>query len=171
MSGVSRALAYLLRHDADAPREPGGWVEVEWVLEALRERGFRLDASGLAALAAGDSKGRYALEGHRIRAVQGHSAAVELELESAVPPATLYHGTTHRFVAAIRAEGLRRMGRHHVHLSADADTARAVGARRGAPVVLVVDSGAMAADGVRFWRATNGVWLVDAVAPRFLRCP
>ena len=53
-------------------------------------------------------------------------------------------------------------------MSADPTTARAVGARRGPPVVLRVDAAAMVAGGHVFARSDNGVWLVDAAPPRYL---
>jgi putative RNA 2'-phosphotransferase len=85
-----------------------------------------------------------------------------------VPPDELFHGTVERFLPAILAEGLRPGDRHAVHLSPDVDTARAVGARRGRPVVLRVDAAAMSGDGFAFARAANGVWLVAAVPVRYL---
>jgi putative RNA 2'-phosphotransferase len=104
----------------------------------------------------------------RIRANQGHSVAVDLHLVAAEPPAMLYHGTGAGAVAAILREGLRKMRRHHVHLSADMPTAIAVGRRHGRPTVFAVDAAAMCAAGCVFYRSDNGVWLVDAVPPTFL---
>lgn len=117
---------------------------------------------------AADRKGRYALRGDRIRANQGHSVPVELHLTLTRPPQTLYHGTHAGALGAIRREGLRPMGRHHVHLSADTTTAQQVGARRGQPVVLVVAAGAMRDAGHDFHRSDNGVWLTDTVPPEFI---
>jgi putative RNA 2'-phosphotransferase len=105
----------------------------------------------------------------RIRANQGHSVTVDLELPVAVPPDVLYHGTASRFRAAIERDGLRRRARHHVHLSREAATAQAVGARHGAPVILQIDARAMAQAGFEFRCSENGVWLVDSVPPQFLR--
>ena len=93
---------------------------------------------------------------------------VDLGLVPVEPPAVLYHGTTRAALAAVVAEGLRPMERHHVHLSGDRDTAVAVGRRHGAPFVLVVDSGAMHADGHHFFRSVNGVWLTGHVPSRYL---
>jgi len=59
------------------------------------------------------------------------------------------------------------MERHHVHLSADEETARGVGARRGRPVVLVIDAAAMHRDGHVFFVSANGVWLTEDVPPRY----
>lgn len=118
-----------------------------------------------------NDKRRFTVDGDRIRANQGHTVTVDLELPPAEPPAYLYHGTVARHLDAIRAEGLRPMFRHHVHLSPDRETATRVGARRGRPVVLSVDAGAMHHDGLVFHVSANGVWLTDAVPPRYLRFP
>ena len=98
-----------------------------------------------------------------------HSVEVDLGLEPADPPVVLFHGTGERSVDAIQREGLERRGRHHVHLSADEETATRVGARHGRPVVLEVDAAAMAAAGHVFFVTANGVWLTDAVPARYLR--
>ena len=86
-----------------------------------------------------------------------------------MPPAVLYHGTVERFEAQIRADGLLKMSRQHVHLSVDVPTAVSVGGRRGRPVVLEIDAAAMVDDGYVFHVSDNGVWLVDAVPQTYLR--
>jgi len=106
----------------------------------------------------------------RIRAAQGHSVDVDLRLKTMVPPQVLYHGTVRKNMAAILREGLLPMRRHAVHLSATKETARAVGSRRGAPLVLIIDSYSMNRDGYQFHLADNGVWLTASVPPRYLRC-
>ncbi|MYS54672.1 RNA 2'-phosphotransferase, partial [Streptomyces sp. SID6013] len=116
-------------------------------------------------------KRRFAVDGTRIRASQGHSIDVDLGLPSAAPPPYLYHGTVARHLEAIRAEGLRPMNRHDVHLSPDRATAARVGARRGRPVVLSVDAAAMHRDGLVFRVSANEVWLTKAVPSRYLRFP
>ena len=93
---------------------------------------------------------------------------MDLALEPLEPPEILYHGTVERFLDAIEREGLRRGQRHHVHLSSDPETARAVGARRGVSIVLRVAAGAMWRDGRAFYRLANGVWLTDAVPAAYL---
>ncbi|HEY1380136.1 MAG TPA: RNA 2'-phosphotransferase, partial [Gemmataceae bacterium] len=95
----------------------------------------------------------------------------DLQLEPAEPPPTLYHGTPEANVEPIRRTGLLKMARHHVHLSPDAATATKVGARRGRPVILEVDAAAMRRAGFAFFRSHNGVWLVDAVPPAYVRFP
>ncbi|NEK60011.1 RNA 2'-phosphotransferase [Geodermatophilus sabuli] len=165
---LSKRMAYLLRHapaSAGLTLDAAGWVDVDDLLLALGVSRAELDH----VVATNDQR-RFAVDGTgtRIRASQGHSVAVDLGYPPEAPPAELFHGTVERFLPAILAEGLRPGRRHAVHLSADVDTARRVGARRGRPVVLRVDAAAMAAAGVPFARSANGVWLVGAVPPEHL---
>jgi putative RNA 2'-phosphotransferase len=171
---VSKYLSKHLRHEPERlglTLEPGGWVGVDDLLEACRRHQFALTRDQLNEVVAKNDKQRFSFDetGTRIRANQGHSVEVDLQLEPAEPPTTLYHGTPARSVAAILAEGLKKMDRHHVHLSIDVPTARKVGARRGKPVILAIDCAAMRRDGHLFFRAANGVWLVDEVPPPYLR--
>ena len=170
----SKFLSYALRHrpdDVGLALDAHGWAEVADVLRAARAHGHSLDRTALERIVRESDKQRFALDGDRIRANQGHSVAVDLGLSPAAPPETLYHGTSQRALPAILNDGLQRQSRHHVHLSADAETARAVGARHGAPVVLAVRAGAMSRAGWAFYRSANGVWLADAVPPEFLDEP
>lgn len=174
LTRISKRLSYHLRHRPDEiglALGPGGWVEVAALLDALAARGLPITRAELDAVVAGNDKQRFAFDetGERIRANQGHSVEIDLGLEPAQPPALLYHGTGAGSAGAIAREGLRRMRRHHVHLSADVATARAVGARHGPPAIFVVDAAAMRAAGHLFYRSANGVWLTDEVPPAYLR--
>ncbi|MET7595018.1 RNA 2'-phosphotransferase [Streptomyces sp. NPDC004082] len=171
---VSKYLSKHLRHQPERiglTLAEGGWVEIEELIAAATEHGFPFSRAELDHVIATNDKRRFAVEGTRIRASQGHSVEVDLGLPPATPPAYLYHGTVARSLDAIRAEGLRPMNRHDVHLSADRETATRVGARRGRPVVLSVDAAAMHRDGHVFHVSENGVWLTAAVPPRYLRFP
>lgn len=168
---------YLSKHLRHAPAEigltlePGGWVLVGDVLRAAAKHRFHITREELDAVVEKCDKQRFAIDetGTKIRANQGHSTEVDLQLEPAEPPADLYHGTGAPNESVIRAQGLAKMARHHVHLSLDAATARKVGARHGKPVLFVVDSGRMHAAGFAFFRSENGVWLTDCVPPEYLR--
>ncbi|MER5883833.1 RNA 2'-phosphotransferase [Streptomyces sp. NPDC001941] len=173
---VSKYLSRHLRHQPERiglTLDPNGWVTVDALLTALAEHGLPVTRAELDHVVAVNDKRRFTIDtapdGDRIRANQGHTVAVDLDLPRAEPPAYLYHGTVARSLDAIRAEGLRPMDRHHVHLSPDRETATRVGARRGRPVVLAVDAGAMHRAGHVFLLSANGVWLTDAVPPRYLR--
>jgi putative RNA 2'-phosphotransferase len=170
---ISKYLSKHLRHQPDRlglTLEPGGWVPVSALLTACTRSDFPLSLHELEEVVAHNDKRRFSLDDtrQRIRANQGHSVDVDLQLAPATPPRTLFHGTSSRAVSQIRLEGLLRMGRHHVHLSKDAETATRVGARRGRPVVLEVHAARMASDGHAFYETDNGVWLVAEVPPGYL---
>jgi len=169
----SKFLSLVLRHRPELiglELDEEGWADVAAVLAGARRKGLALDADGLAEVVATCEKQRYAFseDGLRIRANQGHSVNIDLALEAVKPPASLFHGTVGRFVPSIRQHGLQKRGRRHVHLSRDEEIAAAVGRRRGAAVILVIDAARMHAAGHTFYCAMNGVWLVDSVPPEFI---
>ena len=169
---ASKRLSFLLRHRPEAAGlrlDPHGWVDVDALLAALARTGTRLSEADLRRVVAENDKQRFELRDGRIRAQQGHSVRVDLQLRPRTPPAVLWHGTVERSVEAVLREGLRPGKRTHVHLSADEETARRVGARRGRPVVLAVDAQGAAAAGVAFALSGNGVWLADHVPAAFVR--
>jgi putative RNA 2'-phosphotransferase len=176
MVTISRRLSRHLRHAPEAigvELGPGGWLDIELLLAALGRHGLRLTRTELDEVVARNDKQRFAVDetGTLIRASQGHSVAVDLELPVASPPDVLYHGTIARFLPAILSGGLRPMTRHDVHLSAARETAVRVGSRRGKPVVLEVDAAGMTRSGYEFRISANGVWLTHRVPPEFLRAP
>lgn len=165
---LSKRLSYLLRHaphEASLKLEQGGWVPLEPLLAHLR-----VTREQVERVVREDEKGRYSLstDGSKIRANQGHSVPVDLGLTPQTPPDTLYHGSYQGARVGIQRHGLKAMNRHHVHLSADTDTALKVGLRRGWPLLYKVAAGWMHAQGFTFYRSENGVWLVDTVPPEFL---
>ena len=166
---LSKFLSYVLRHRPDSigvEMDSNGWVNIE---ELLSKADNGLTREILEGIVAEDTKQRYAVADGRIRANQGHSVEVDLKLKTAMPPVTLYHGTYAAVVDAIKKQGLKKMKRHHVHLSADRQTAVKVGARRGKPVVLEIDTRDMVKHGVKFFISANGVWLTDFVEPKFIQ--
>jgi putative RNA 2'-phosphotransferase len=173
---VSKYLAKHLRHQPDRlglTLAPGGWMPIEALLEACARNCFPITRAELLTVVAANDKQRFALDetGTLIRANQGHSVEVDLQLEPQEPPALLYHGTPAHAVDSILRTGLCKMTRHHVHLydAGGIEAARAVARRRGRPVLLEVAAAAMHADGFVFYRSANGVWLVDHVPPAYLR--
>lgn len=165
---ASKYLSWVLRHDPQAlglTPTVDGWISIERLLEAAAAEGKSLTHARIRELVLASDKQRFALspDGLMIRAQQGHSIPVELGYAPAAPPVLLFHGTVAAALPSIRAKGLLRGQRHHVHLSANRETATRVGARRGTPVVLVVRAMQMAEDGSVFYRTPNGVWLVDYV--------
>ncbi|TGE04735.1 RNA 2'-phosphotransferase [Hymenobacter fodinae] len=171
---ISKFLSLHLRHRPELlglVLDAEGWVGVEALLTACSRRGFPLTRPQLEEVVGSNDKQRFAFDasGTRIRAQQGHSVPVELGLVVQTPPPELYHGTVAAALPAIWQHGLRKMQRHHVHLSPDEETARRVGSRRGQPVLLAVHAAAMQADGMTFYQSGNGVWLTEQVPPQYLR--
>ena len=170
---ASKFLSLVLRHQPETAGivlDSAGWVGVDALLAGCARAGRGLTPDHLQHIVATNAKKRFefSADGTRIRASQGHSVEVGFEYEPLVPPEFLYHGTATRFLDSIRAEGLRKRERHHVHLSAETAVTLEVGARRGKPALLTILSGEMHASGFRFFRSTNGVWLVDHVPARYL---
>jgi putative RNA 2'-phosphotransferase len=171
---LSKYLSRHLRHQPEAlglTLEPGGWVAVDALLAAMKRHDVTISRAELEEIVARNNKQRFAFDatGARIRASQGHSVLVDLQLTPLSPPETLYHGTSKATVAVILRDGLRKMRRQHVHLTDDIATAVNVGRRHGEPVVFRVEAAAMAGDGYQFYRSENGVWLTASVPPRYLR--
>ena len=170
---LSKLLSLVLRHDPahlGLTLDEQGWVSVEELLRQAQANNVNLTHEVLLHIVDTSPKQRFRLsdDQQRIRASQGHSVAVELGYVPAVPPAVLYHGTAARHQAQIMREGLQKMSRQHVHLSADPATARQVGSRQGAPIVLVVAAAQLHAEGHLFYQADNGVWLTDEVPAGYL---
>ena len=170
---VSKFLSKHLRHapeDLGLTLQPGGWVPVDDLLAASARIGFPITYDELVECVETSDKKRFSFDetSDLIRANQGHSVEVDLQLEEKTPPDVLFHGTVERFLASIMAEGLNKGKRHHVHLSRDVETARKVGARRGKPIILQVDAAKMYEQGFKFFLSVNGVWLTDSVPANFL---
>jgi putative RNA 2'-phosphotransferase len=170
---TSKFLSLVLRHAPERisiELDAQGWTDVDDLIAKANAAGVALDRPTLQEIVATSDKQRFTLsaDGSRIRAAQGHSVEVDLDLSPSTPPAVLFHGTARTNIDAILAEGLKPGRRQHVHLSPNEETARRVGMRHGVPVIFLVDTARMHADGLVFWQADNGVWLTDAVAPTYL---
>ncbi|HMB28668.1 MAG TPA: RNA 2'-phosphotransferase [Blastocatellia bacterium] len=170
---ISKFLSLVLRHQPEKiglSLDQSGWASVEQLIEASRRRGFEFTLEELQNVVDGNDKKRFSLseDGLWIRANQGHSIKVELGYAPTAPPEILYHGTAERFLTSIKQQGLMKGKRHHVHLSADVDTATKVGRRHGKPVVLRVKAGLMCQDGFIFYLSANGVWLTEHVPVQYL---
>lgn len=171
---ISKFLSLVLRHHPQVigiSLDTGGWTDVDVLLQKMQEKGWNINREILEDVLATNPKQRFSLneDRTRIKANQGHSVTIDLLLEPLAPPQELYHGTAEKFLAAIVSEGLKKMQRHHVHLSPDVHSAFTVGKRHGKPVVLAVQSQQMYSDGFVFYRSDNGVWLTDHVPAAYLR--
>jgi putative RNA 2'-phosphotransferase len=173
---TSKFLSLILRHEpgrVGLKLDDAGWTGVDDLLRAVNQHGTPLTLEELKHIAATSDKKRFAIsdDGNRIRANQGHSIEVDLQYSPQRPPEMLFHGTAIRFLDSIRRDGLRRMERHDVHLSAETKLTLQVGGRHGKPVLLTIRAGDMHRAGHEFRVSVNGVWLVKQVPPQFIEFP
>jgi len=165
---TGKFLSLILRHQpevAGITLDSNGWADVDGLLAGMRRKGHPIDMVMLEEIVDTNDKKRYIFneDKTKIRANQGHSVQVDVELKEAEPPEYLYHGTADRFVDVIMKTGLQKQSRNHVHLSKDRETAVNVGGRHGKPMVLRISARDMRRDGYIFYLSENGVWLVDEV--------
>lgn len=170
---LSVFISLVLRHKPEAAGiclDEHGWADVDELLKGINDTGRTIDMDILEEIVRTDNKQRYSFNEDKtlIRANQGHSIPVDVELEEKKPPQYLFHGTAERFLDAIMAEGLKSMSRLYVHLSKDKETAVKVGKRHGKPVVLKIRAEEMYNDGSKFYLSANGVWLTKAVDRKYI---
>lgn len=170
---ISRFLSLILRHkpeSVDVEMDEYGYVDVEVLLEGMNKSGKNIDREDLDRIVSEDDKQRYSYseDGKSIRANQGHSLQVNLDLKIVDPPKNLYHGTGEKYVDSILKQGIKPKSRQYVHLSKDIETALNVGGRHGKPVVLSLDVKSMVEDGCVFYISENGIYLTGHVEAKYL---
>ncbi len=168
-------ISLILRHQPEVigiSLDRHGWANVQELIDGINKTGkYSIDMLTLEEIVRTDNKQRYSFneDKTKIRANQGHSINVDVELKEAVPPEILYHGTGEKYVDSINTEGLKPKSRLYVHLSKDIDTAINVGKRHGKPVVYKISAGEMHRQGYRFYLSENGVWLTKIVPANFIK--
>lgn len=161
-----KKLSYLLRHDKNYAFDEHGWREVS---DLVANHGFTMEE--LREIVDTNNKQRYEFSEDmmRIRARQGHSVRVDAELEEAIPPDVLYHGTAKKFADSIMKQGILKDKRLYVHLSTTVEMATKVGERHGKSAVLVIDAKRMNDDGIKFFLSRNDVWLTEFVEAQYIK--
>lgn len=177
----SKFLSLVLRHKPETigiQLDKNGWVSIGRLLDQMEVHGRMIDYEELMDIVNNNDKKRFEIKkadfgdngyDDLIRAAQGHSVKVDLDLKSERPPFKLYHGTVKKYVDNIMKKGLLKMNRHAVHLSEDIQTAITVGSRRGKVVILEINSGAMYSENIKFYKSKNGVWLTDNVPSKYIK--
>lgn len=170
---AGKFLSLVLRHKPETiglNLDKNGWVETKELLDRMNTNGFEMTLDKLKTIVSENDKKRFIFTPDclKIRANQGHSVTVDLELIERTPPAILFHGTAERNLKSIFEKGLIKGQRHHVHLSSDSETAYKVGQRYGKPIVLIIQAAEMHAVGIKFFQSENGVWLTETVVPKFI---
>lgn len=170
---ISKILSLVVRHQPeylDIKLDNSGWADVTEIIAAMNRKGILVNQTIIEEVVKLNDKQRFVLNSDHslIRANQGHSVEVDLELKPVVPSDELFHGTTDKFIDSIFASGLQKQDRHHVHLCENIQTAIAVGSRRGKPVLIKIDAATMYREGFSFYVSPNGVWLTDEVPADYL---
>lgn len=170
---ISKFLSLVLRHQPEhigIELDEHGWTDVNTLIAKAQKKGVNLTPGILKYVVDTNAKKRFAFNNDltKIRASQGHSVEVDLQYVPQIPPVLLYHGTGSQSINSILQHGLQKMTRHHVHLSADQDTAIKVGRRHGNPAVLCIDAKQMAGQGYTFFQSANGVWLTEHVPAKYI---
>ena len=160
-----KRLAFLLRHDKDYQFDEHGWREVS---DLIANHGYTMELLDEIVETNNKKRYEYSEDKSKIRARQGHSVNVDVELKEVIPPDILYHGTAETTLSAIMKEGIIKGSRLHVHLSQTEETALNVGKRHGKPVVIRINTGQMNQDGIKFYLSNNGVWLTEYVSPKYI---
>lgn len=173
LTRISKYMSLILRHKPQVigiQLDAHGWADVNALLAGISKK-YPINRDILEEIVGRDEKQRYSFseDGTKIRANQGHSIPIDVELTLAEPPETLYHGTAQRFAASIEAQGLFPQNRLYVHLSPDPETAEKVGRRHGEPVIYLVAARQMYRDGYLFYLSANGVWLTKVVPAPYLK--
>lgn len=172
LTRTSKYVSLLLRHKpekAGIHLDQHGWAEVDELIKGVsKTHMFNMEI--LEEIVRTDNKQRYSFneDKTKIRANQGHSIPVDVELKEAKPPKQLWHGTGEKYVSAIDEQGLLHKNRLYVHLSTNEETAIKVGKRHGKPVLYTVNAEGMYQDGYKFFLSKNGVWLTDHVPVKYL---
>ena len=169
---TSKYMSLILRHKPETigiSLDEHGWANVDKLIAGISKT-HEINMDILEEIVSSDEKQRYSFNDDKtkIRANQGHSIQVDVELEEKEPPMILWHGTGEKFVASIDEQGLIPKSRLYVHLSQDEETAFKVGTRHGKPVLYMVKAADMFKDGYKFYLSKNGVWLTKEVPVKYL---
>jgi putative RNA 2'-phosphotransferase len=172
LNKISKYFSFLLRHEPQAiglQLDENGWASIEELIEKTTD--FKLDRNMIEVVVETNDKQRFSIskDGLFIRANQGHSIEIDLDLIAQEPPSVLMHGTAERFMVNILDKGLSKMERHHVHLTESSAVAQSVGSRYGKPIILSIAAKEMYEDGFKFYKSANNVWLVDSVPVKYIK--
>ena len=171
---LSKFISLILRHKPEKigiKLDEHGWADVNALIEGIQKSGKQFNITLLEKVVAENDKQRFSFneDKTKIRANQGHTKKVDVELEDKMPPKILFHGTLAKNSASIKKDGLLKMKRLHVHLSDNIETAKKVANRRsGETIIYKIDAEAMYREGYKFFQSVNGIWLTDHVPNKYI---
>ena len=169
LTNKSKFISLILRHKPETigiKLDEHGYANVNELI-----KGVDIDFETLEKIVREDEKCRYAFneDKTKIRANQGHTINVDVELEEKIPPDALYHGTATKYEDSIKQKGLISKERLYVHMTDSLEIAKKVGARHGKLIVYEIDAKKMSEDGIEFFKSVNNVWLTKYVDTKYLK--
>jgi putative RNA 2'-phosphotransferase len=171
LKDIGKYMSLLLRHKPEQENlklDGQGYVLVDELIEKLK-----ITEDDIRWIIDNNDKKRFVFNSDEtmIRAAQGHSISVDLKMKRILPPDVLYHGTTITNGDKISKSGLKKMGRNHVHLTDNKETAYSVGMRyakyRNKIWMITIDANHMNEDGYEFFKSENGVYLTEEVPSKY----
>lgn len=171
---ISRFISLVLRHKPEVISlniDKHGWASVDELIEKVSKWYPQMNKELLDYIVENNNKKRFSYneDQSQIRANQGHSINVDVDLEERIPPDVLYHGTAFQNIDSIMEKGIVKGNRLYVHLSQDEKTAINVGKRHGLPIVLIINTKEMVEDGIVFYYSVNGIWLTEYISPKYIQ--
>ena len=169
----SKFLSLVLRHKPeviDLTLDENGWADIKELITKASAKDVILSQEIIKVVIETNDKQRFTYNDvkSKIRANQGHSIKIDIDLESVEPPSLLYHGTAKRNIDSILEKGIDKRNRQHVHLSNEIETTKNVGSRHGKPIILIIDASQMHRDGIKFYLSKNKVWLTEFVDDKYI---
>lgn len=173
-TSLSKFISLILRHKPETiglELDKNGWADVSELIEKVNNHNNELTFEELKFIVDNNDKKRFIFNEDftKIRANQGHTIDVDLQLKNEQPPQYLYHGTAENNKDSILKNGINKGKRHHVHLSSDIVTAIKVGSRHGKPIIFEISSKEMFVNGIKFFKSENNVWLTDFIDPKYIK--
>jgi len=172
LTHIGKYISLLLRHQPEKENldiDENGYVPINQLLERLD-----ITKEDLDWIVENNNKKRYSYNEDQtlIRANQGHSISVSLNLEVVNPPFKLYHGTSIENKSSILKNGLLKMNRQYVHLSEDIETAKKVGLRHAKIeknlIIFEIKAKLMSFERYKIYRSVNNVFLTEIVPAKYL---
>lgn len=173
---LSKLLSWILRHganDINIPIDTNGYIDVDVILKSQRFISKKFSLTEIKNVVANDSKQRFSLDTLpngkvRIKANQGHSMAnVQMtmtKIDDAIKLPIAVHGTYYRYWDRIKADGLKRMTRNHIHMTeTEHFSANTSGFRSSSEILIYINVSKAMSDGVVFYRSANNVILTEGI--------
>ena len=168
---LGRFISGALRHfpdDLGLAMNQHGWVDLDVLCDAMRTRYKWANKDKLLSIIESDEKGRYEIQGRKIRARYGHSVNVDLDYpENTLPE--LYYGASREELDILLEKGIKPMKQRYVHLSTTSEKALEVAnIHTDDPILILIKAQEAQSDGITMLSATDNIVLSEEISPEYL---